>query len=45
MSGIGTIQLNENNSSYTNKNEIEANDSNKSSYKNRENPIIIPPKK
>ena len=35
----------ENNNSYTNKNEIEADNNNKSSYKNKENPIIIPPKK
>ena len=42
---LGLSNSNENNNSYTNKNEIEADDNNKSSYKNRENPIIIPPKK
>ncbi len=35
----------ENNKSYTNKNEIEVDNNNKSSYKNKENPIIILPKK
>lgn len=42
---MGLSNSNENNNSYTNKNEIEADDSNKRSYKNKENPIIIPPKK
>jgi hypothetical protein len=44
MSSMGLSNSNENNNSYTNKNEIEADNNNKSSYKNRENPIIIPPK-
>ena len=42
---MGLSDSNENNNSYTNKNEIESDNNNKSSYKNRENPIIIPPKK
>jgi stress response protein YsnF len=35
----------ENNKSYTNKNEIEVDNNNKSYYKNKKNPIIILPKK
>ena len=42
---MGLSDSNENNNSYTNKNEIESDNNNKSSFKNRENPIIIPPKK
>lgn len=42
---MGLSNSNENNNSYTNKNEIEADNNNKRSYKNKENSIIIPPKK
>jgi len=42
---LGLSNSNENNNSYTNKNEIEADNNNKRSYKNKENSIIIPPKK
>ena len=43
--GLSNSNDENNNNSYTNKNEIETDNNNKSSYKNRENPIIIPPKK
>lgn len=42
---MGLSNSNENNNSYTNKNEIEADNNNKRSYNNKENSIIIPPKK
>ena len=42
---MGLSNSNENNNSYTNKNEIENDNNNKNTTKNKENPIIISPKK
>jgi stress response protein YsnF len=42
---LGLSNSNENNNSYTNKNEIENDNNNKNTTKNKENPIIISPKK
>ena len=42
---MGLSNSNENNNSYTNKNEIEKDNNNKNTTKNKENPIIISPKK
>jgi stress response protein YsnF len=42
---LGLSNSNENNDSHTNKNKIENDNNNKNTYKNKENPIVILPKK